>query len=316
MKRIISLVICIALILTLCSCGHSSAKKDKSKSATLVPPNGAVDTTDIAEPEANPIKAPEPTETTEPVMTDDPIVETQTIDFDLESAADPLERLIVSKSFAQNFGGAYVLRNGKTYSLSDGIPLDVSREYEIGWRRGYTDGALKYYSGGKGVYLTFGDVPLLTLAEGDVVISYNNTLLRLRRAELVGYTICVWPDGNNMALVSDYDSLNATAVDAKSFIVLDQNGKSMTDYRNLNYGETYVVSWFTGTQYNEIEMSANCKSFRVEQPTTSWDYEFEGQITRDGYATYDLSELPSGVYYISAQGGNGGVAKTGFIEIP
>ena len=73
------------------------------------------------------------------------------------------------------------------------------------------------------------------------------------------------------------------------------------DFTNLTQGETYTVSWFEGTTYHEYNVVANSPYYTINW-TKSYNistYIIEGELHKEGYASFDLSGIPSGLYYTS-----------------
>ena len=86
-----------------------------------------------------------------------------------------------------------------------------------------------------------------------------------------------------------------------NYEVSDKAGNVVKNLRNLNYGETYTVSWFEGTKYKEHQLVANCSFYK--QPENTKEYVLKGKLNKEGYASYDYSEIPPGLYRV--MGGNG-----------
>ena len=86
-----------------------------------------------------------------------------------------------------------------------------------------------------------------------------------------------------------------------NLVISDSDGNPVDDPFNLEYGEIYTVSWFEGTQYHETNLAATSKCYvdTDGKPNFFDAYEIPGELTKEGYAEYDLSEIPAGLYHIN-----------------
>lgn len=91
--------------------------------------------------------------------------------------------------------------------------------------------------------------------------------------------------------------------DLSQINVVDKDGNSVEDIRNLKYSEEYNVFWYSGTQYTEVLLTANCSCYNIMENSEGID--IAGRLTKNGYAIYDLSGVPAGFYRTP----DGGVIK-------
>lgn len=310
MKRVISLILCLCLVSALSACGNNVTDDKKPADTTLIAPNGAELETENTESSPstsseimkqeessdNPDTATEePSESVGGNASEEPEVNRQD--------EDPLAMLEVKEAFAKNAGGVYLRRNGKLYTLYKYVSEETSEKYNVGWRKsvGWTNCELYLYCEDSAeTQLTFGDFDPPALMEGDEIISFGNTGFRMRKYNFVGYSLPICNFPNKFAWIFESFFGMPTELSqytAKTLEVCDKNGTVQEDYHNLEYGETYTVSWYQGTDYHELKMDATCRCY---QPNKQADYQsFDGTITKNGYATYDLSGVEPGLYRIA-----------------
>ena len=254
--------------------------------------------TEVVEP-AGPTDATLPPESgeTAPIETTEPVIE-----------EDPIGMLEVTEKFAKETNGVYLRRNGKLYSLGIFVPRETCEKYNVGWRRGanYMYGELSVICGETNRYVTAGDVAAPVITEGDEIISYGFTGFNLDYVEKVGYSIMI-TENTPYKKLWVFTSLVGGPLEigeytAPSLEVRDAQGNLMSDYHDLEYMETYTVSWIKGTEYNEIQMIANCRSYE----TKGTAYSFTGTVGKNGYATYEFTGVEPGTYKVRTLGGNVG----------
>ena len=224
-------------------------------------------------------------------------------------------------------GSLQLIRNEKNYSLSGAVDCVEGIDYSsIGYYEG--DSKLLVYSpkcyatnDGKNGFFSVGDIPVPVLEENDLVVWYSDDripTLGLAQVDFYGYGVSID--------VSEYDnhySLNiydpetkgkSYEQDATNIEVKDSAGNVVDNYYNLNQNETYTVTWYKGTQYNEHSLKASSKFYtdHTSRKYLAADYKIEGTLTEDGYAKYDLSEIPAGLYVLLDVDNPG---KGGMVEI-
>ena len=221
-------------------------------------------------------------------------------------------------SLNSNGGYEYFLKDDNYYSLGQYISKEKSNEYQVGWNR--NDVNFQYP-----IYLTFGEfikavgpIPVPEYGPQDTVIGINHTTLGLNEAQIAGYSIRIYsiddPQYYLRLIPSPNEIIDINLKNVKQFQMTDSNGNNIQqvigyseygvdyycpDFYNLKQGEKYTVSWFEGTTYNEYEMIADSPYYDVnwvKPGTNNCKYNIEGELHKEGYAVFDLSDIPSGVY--------------------
>ena len=241
---------------------------------------------------------------------------------------DPLAMLEVSEEWARNKKGRYLLRGDKYYSLIGILDTAKSQKYNVGWRNGYSGGAVGYmsfkisnspnasdfrprYVGS----LSIGDISVPTLEKDDKIVSFGSTTLRLYRVQSDTYSVNVWDSDGSMYLMTedDYDVNKIpmiTSVNIDTLTITDENGNAVEDIRDLEYEKKYIVSGFKGTDYVEKEMVADSSCYVVDREDS---IELEGELDKSSYAVYDFSNIPSPGLYAIGDGSGGDMY--GFLRI-
>ena len=76
--------------------------------------------------------------------------------------------------------------------------------------------------------------------------------------------------------------------------LVDSEENNVEDMHDLEKGEECTAFWYEGTQYHEVLLPANYPCYVSDENEGS--IEIEGTLTKNGYAEYDLSEVPDGLY--------------------
>ena len=167
-----------------------------------------------------------------------------------------------------------------------------------------------------------GDVPIPVLEDDDYIFSCSADsvpTMGLHEVDFYGYALPVWEaeyDDNVFLYDVDTEEYHS-GTDITNFEVADIDGDPVDDYYDLGQNKNYTVSWYIGTQYEEYTLAAN-SSFYIDHSNEpvgiriAPDYVIEGELTKEGYATYDLSDVPSGIYWITNETAN---SMGGLIEI-
>lgn len=178
----------------------------------------------------------------------------------------------------------------------------------------------------KGLYTTIGangmyrggyafsneNIPVPCLEENDQIICYSSTdvpSIDLYPAEFIGFSPRFYLA--DIAGGSDYYMMYNNRVDVPNhnirqipedtmIEVTDENGNLLEDYNNVPENTLCTISWYEGTQYNEEKLVANCRVYRISETPA---FEIEGALTKSGYAEYDFSSVPSGLYRVTHDGG-------------
>lgn len=294
MKKTLGVILVTLLALMVTGCNNASGI------STTPAPTKPVATTPVQTTPAptTPPTTPAPTEPT----TAEPV--------------DELEVLRVPESYAKSEGGIYLKRKGGLYTIravSNGrygctrsVPRVVGREYNVGDGGEYVVTLYAYittkynYVDVPFGYLSYGEVPVPIVEKGDLIIGYFSEepfTLTLQKLEFHGYTLPV--------LLGDYGKVgsekygpdgvsNILRGKDSDFTIVDNTGGKPSDVRNLEYGKEYTVSWYSGTQYNEEKMIANCSYYTY--PNRDERITLNGELTKNGYVTFDTSSLSPGFY--------------------
>lgn len=209
--------------------------------------------------------------------------------------------------------GFFVERNGKLYSISSYVGTDVIDKYGVGFevvsgtgiatlfRRDYNE--MKLPTENKFCFITAGDIPIMQVKKSEEIRSYgSNTTLSIMPSEFIGYTIDVISHVTEIPSIDHNLSQKSAgiATDRKEQVGVYAGEEQVADVRNLNYGQEYVFSWFHNTQYHEYKMKAVCKAFKGYSPyDTDGLIKLEGELDKNGYARFNLSELDPGLYCCS-----------------
>lgn len=278
MKKWLSLLLMVSMVMLLAACGGSN---------------------DYEEPE----EYVEDEEVIEEDELDEPVTAASGIDV-LRSEVEPDD------------GMWYLLRDDETYSLGRTVHMVDGVDYSSAGASFPGENDLQVYQIGRMQtpldltgFCSYGDVPVPVLGENDLVVSYSSSsvpTLGLHSVSYSGDAICLEYD-DNLGTLKFYDAENREAcfeTGADSADVTDENGDSVIDWCDLDRDEYYTVSWYEGTQYNECSMRAECKFYDDGESDVSValrldpEYEIEGERTKNGYAVYDLSEIPAGTYFL------------------
>ena len=295
MKRLITILIVIMITASLVACGvYSGPDADVSVTHTDAEPEAEPDYWAVAEYEA---------------QMEGFASQIENVEFDEAKETDnPLVVLEVSEDWARQHGGAYLRRGGTLYTLGSKIPSSTADVYGVG--RFYSskeDGNLYCGAGPDSTRISMGDIPVITLKEDDEVITYNDTWVTLFVSDFSGYSPrIIDPEYGADALIiltGPYTSIGLDKTAEDTFKVSDADGNLVKNYRDLAYGETYTVSWFEGTTYNELEITADCSYYKLTG-SFKGDYTVSGELNKNGFATYDFSAIPAGLYCINSSSGD------------
>ena len=279
MKKVLSLIIICIFLILLVACSNS-----KGNTTNTYAPSSTVDT--------------EPTTTalTEK-PTNSPHEETKTSNQTINQDTD-IEPFI---EIRDNPGGFY-LKKGESLLTFD---YRVFKNNKTETRLSLTE------SDNNNVHLIYCKKSryIPTFQSGDSIIAYSGSnvpkLILYTDASFEGYTICAYKYrfGGSSAF-SMYEGSKEKAnvrTDNYDVKIEDKNGNAVENRYNLNQGEEYTVFWYEGTKYNEIIMKADYPCYIIPKENK---YEIEGKLTKNGYAEYDISSVPSGIYGVETSTGN------------
>lgn len=207
-----------------------------------------------------------------------------------------------------------VERDGKYYELGWELPGSVAVNYNVGWQyREVTPDNLTYLwldvarnnfsmqtAVDSDIMISAGDFPIFQIKKDEKIRIYYADFVNsfaVSEAKFYGYTIMatdsqfLYPilDNNESTFAEEYGTYGINNIE-----LCDMGDTPVEDIRDLTYGEEYKYTWYEGTQYNEIPLIANCKTFAISNTGKTLSVE----PTKDGYLCVDVSVLPTGFYSI------------------
>lgn len=229
------------------------------------------------------------------------------IDNELVAEDDELAVLRVTEEMAKEKEGVYLKRGENYYTFGNDIPyktLGVRYDDVAVFNAG---GAIIFYNANEymdlGIYKMYalGNVPVPVLKNNDLVVGFYNGEVnncRLYPAEEIGYSLYIdrLPDGSVMFF--DNNAHIIKNVDGRNCELKDISGNLIEDNRRLEKGETYIFSWYDGSQYNEVELTCMGRSYDAKNRKEDCII-IEPQFTKEGYVIYDFSSLAPGLYRVN-----------------
>lgn len=298
MKKVLSwlLVVIIACSVVGCNSQLNSSEKNSTEYSELETEKETTIST----------MAPATEKITEP-STKKPTENQEKNELQGNSEDDSLLLYEVTESTAKEQGGYYLKRNDKFYML-DNIAIPLPSNYNGAF--GLKDKGLNekeylqlFLESGRGGIISCGDVPILKLNKDDLIIYYSKgdvARLDIRGLDYVGYTIFMVYTGYNYTYTL-YDLSSGNKISYSSFDapeLYDSDNMVVEDENKLNYNQKYKITWYEGTEYHEKILPANSRFFKEN----SYSEIIEGKLTKNGYAEYDISNIPSGIYYLYNRG--------------
>lgn len=312
MKKLLTFILYVLLVVMVVACTENVSAIGGDD---IDDSNPIIDSVDDPQPiELNPVVAdPDP----EPVVTPDPQP-------DPEPQIDPNEQLTwdyleVDEAWMKNYRGIGLRRDGKLYSLTDGVPKENSSKTTLG--AVHNNNAT---SGGFGEedssWILNDDRYVIPVVSGTDDIGWygeSDGSIKLLPMEFYGYTIPMITNAsvNNWSITAvawmedprgSQDYANLKSIYYKDLKLFDSNGidhfelfrESLdnSELRNLNYNEKYSLEWDSDGEHYQKDLVAFWRYYR----TTGADaITLSGEPTDDeNYEKYDFSTVPSGVYYI------------------
>lgn len=170
----------------------------------------------------------------------------------------------------------------------------------------------EYYCRTSGVdngFFSVGEVPILKLMEGDKIIVYSSSKVPeisfVKVKDTGKWTLGAdrvdnyYIDGiyfyNMKGEERTIDFIDFKKTNKEEFVVTDSNGNVCNDYYDVERGKEYIASWFVGTQYHETILNSNNHLYTFDEDSAigvPWS------LTKNGYAEYDWSGIPSGLYVL------------------
>ena len=256
----------------------------------------------------------------------------------VEEPLVPYGYLIEDEDFVTTYKGFYVVRDDQFYSLNRTVSLKNRDEYNFGENAILEAHLFKDNINGQSIYdselgcmnddktlvyyfYTIGDFELLKIEPTDEIRSYGVSKVSLVKLESLGYGF-----RRQMSGGAGYGNLGNTDSGhgyAPGWINTKEVGKIHVPdlYKELKYqiGDEEIflnynlekdtevtVSWYEKTDYYEYTCVADSKFFYASNKDvhgvlgdeSTGPIEKEGTLTKDGYATYDFSDLEPGTYYL------------------
>ena len=236
------------------------------------------------------------------------------------SANTALEALVTSPSNCKKYGGYYVLRNGKNYATGGYVSYSQVKGSGIGAVDNIAIDQAKLYSGwNDGSAVSMGDVPILTVNDSDTLIRYDQTFCTLipydgtpitsiRYSVIKPYSdvlLAVFPEGKDMETYHVDHMQQAQIEDTTGRVCVADILNNPPS--NLERGKEYILSFFIGMDYYEFPSVAD--SWYYPSPRSGDMIELQGTLVKGGYVTFDLSNVPAGLYRLA------GSVNAGFIKV-
>ena len=253
-------------------------------------------------------------------------------DYGEDDIMDPLSIMEVeSKTVAAEYGGFYLKRGDRFITLEASLKEPMEEVLGKGYWNTYaywgspdlilydevTSTCPGTIPSKDDLIMSYGDISVLALEPSDAVVAFSDKeipTLKLTRIQFAGYSIGMsgndypggsWTDGWIWSSSSPSEKTLITPDAKEEMQIVDSSGQPVEDRYNLEFGKEYTISWYQGTEYTEIQAIADCSYYKpLKEEFTIYRFEesIEGVATKEGYATYDLSNLEPGLYY-SSRGG-------------
>ena len=303
MKKTKYCVMCVLLViaLMLSACGQQSV--------AVAPPEVEENTENVDVAVGDNTEATAPEEVTE--------VETSIPELEPVIEKQSLEILKTTEELAKENQGIFLIKNGNFYNLQ---PSVEKKTPEVNYLLGactVSGGVLFYSNDSRDKKLSsYGDIPVPVLEKGDEIVAYDDgklKTLKLFPAVFAGNFFSAYEYGlDNKYAIEDLEIGKRHTLsyeEYKSMEIKDANDQLVDKTGYLEKDKEYTISWFKGTQYNEIKLKPICSIYQyTEKPS----YELEWQLTKNGYVRYDWSGVASGVYVVDLDYNDGGFV----VEIP
>lgn len=209
---------------------------------------------------------------------------------------DPLGYIREDEAFISEYRGFYLVRDGAFYSLNDITSFKDKDEYNQGEKKGYAKYETIYENSGDYVY-TLGDFELPVISDTDEIRSYGLSNVFLMKVEDVSYAYVRQMDAEGYTIAGFIDTTEGRVrvpSYCKEYKTVVGDEEIETNY-NLPKGTEVTISWYEGTDYKEYTAVADTRFYRYKYADR---IEFEGELCKEGYATYDFSDVEPGLYWI------------------
>ena len=217
---------------------------------------------------------------------------------------DPLRLLATDTLLATKYGGVFLNRGNNLYTLNGAFARTPGVEYLPGtllWMApGGPPGPCFYQRNGDNTF-SLGEVPIPFLEQSDNLIVYSSAgsipVLELIPVNVIGYSYYVSQVDSNVYL-SDLESGSTACIPRVLYDTVQVSDSTTGEVveGDLVKNGKYTLSWYSGTEYHEFAVTANCTCYQRE---TVSPISLDGTLTKEGYALYDFGIIPPGLYQIS-----------------
>lgn len=285
MKKLLVLILTLTISVSLIACASNQRTDSESSDSSVSTANLSID---------------ELTETPTENLTED---EGHLSSVDVNNEISFYQ---VPDTWINNHNGFYLQRENAYYYLSNTLPYS-DQTSNCGYRALVEGERYMYYEeGGNNTKLSCGEIPIPIIRSDEKIRQYSNGdvfPLALYPANFTGYTIGAFHPARK-EVYDLYDFSSGTSLESsKDIIVCGQDGIPVENMRDLEYNQEYIISWYIGTNYYEKSMVANCSCY--DEKELEYIYTTEGDLTKNGYVEYDISQVPSGKYILGTKAAYG-----------
>ncbi len=238
---------------------------------------------------------------------------------DEEADDSAYAKYYLTEKEARKKGGFYYVSNGNY------LPLDYQAANKMFLQRTFS-------------FAIFEEYPIPTISRNGKIVYFsdrNTDYLRVEPVNESGYTVGLSPDsewfddlyrdwGDEYLETGEYkrQSQYQYKVAESSFGAGQELSKSVYNdynYLPLNKGDKVRFGWYTGTQYNEKILTANIRYYTYGKYSKGafWhgNDPIKGTLTKDGYATYDISSYEPGLYKLGSYDSTMGLFRIADTEV-
>ena len=222
--------------------------------------------------------------------------------------ANRIAAMSVSVDVAKKNGGFYIMQEGKL--------IDIGKQQrDKSLIHCPTAGDWYHYSAYSLIARNEIDIP--QLSDNDKIIAYSQQGIPTMQFYGIIYNAYTIGIAQTTVLSSkafmdiegdwaEYARVSSTGVPAESLypFELSLNSNSFKDQMRYGFvplpkGEAVTLSWYKGTEYQERVKTADYQYYGYDGKNLQ---KIQGVLTKDGYAEYDLSAVPNGLYWIQGHG--------------
>ena len=198
-------------------------------------------------------------------------------------------------------------REGKPYSIGrNASRMNIYHYYnDPEWKLDYPNHLISNSS------LSDIPVPLYRTGEDKVIawpIREDPDALELHKVSFTGYSISMFlttaKGGTHpyWKILGSGGTDDSYELDRNYFKVTvnDSEGNEVTELHDLEKDSVYTVFWYEDVRYYETRLKASCTHYDVDESADT--VVIDGVMTDEGYAVYDLSQVPAGLYMTNDYG--------------